>query len=191
MLHSMNIFVGILSAGAVLAACSTSSSSCPNPGGAVTGSPDSHCTTAQTTSQASCHPDGGIVMGDGGGGTGYGPTLSNASGDDDDCKYHLSWTSSPVCEASGVTFTATATNKTDGSPVVGADLVAEVFLSLTHPSPTPVVHTKEGLQGTYVTDPVKLDAPGQWTIRFHLFDSCDDTAPDSPHGHIAFYVEVP
>jgi hypothetical protein len=96
-----------------------------------------------------------------------------------------------VCEASGVTFTVTATNKTDGSPVAGADIVAEVFLSVTHPAPTAVVHTTEGPAGTYVTEPVKFDAPGQWTIRFHLFDSCDDTLEDSPHGHAAFYVEVP
>ena len=191
MFQSMNEIVGILAAGAVLAACSNTPS-CPNPGGPVTAAPDSHCgATVQTTSQTSCHPDGGVVAVDGGGGTGYGATMSNASGDDDDCKYHVSWTSSPVCEASGVTFTVTATNKTDGSPVAGADIVAEVFLSVTHPAPTAVVHTTEGPAGTYVTEPVKFDAPGQWTIRFHLFDSCDDTLEDSPHGHAAFYVEVP
>lgn len=152
--------------------------------------PDAHCgANVQTTSQASCHPDAGAA--DAGSGTGYGATLSNASGDDDDCKYHASWTSSPVCEQSSVIFRLTATNKTDGSPATGADVIVESFLGLTHPSLTPVVHTTEGPLGTYVTDPIRFDAPGEWTVRFHLFDGCDDTLADSPHGHIAFFVQVP
>ncbi len=161
----------------------------------MSASPDTHCVApdggaiVQITSQTSCHPDAGPP--DGGGGSGYGATLSNSSGDDDDCKYHASWTSSAVCEGGGVVFTLIATNKTDGSAAIGAGVIAEVFLNPTHPAPTAVVHTTEGPLGTYVTDPVKFDAPGQWTIRFHLFDSCDDTLDDSPHGHVAFYVQVP
>ena len=31
---------------------------------------------------------------------------------------------------------------------------------------------------------------GAWTARFHFFGTCPD-APDSPHGHAAFFVAVP
>ena len=42
-----------------------------------------------------------------------------------------------------------------------------------------------------LTGPVQFDAPGQWTVRFHLHDNCSDEPADSPHGHAAFFIGVP
>jgi hypothetical protein len=196
MFHWKNIFVGILScSGAIALACSNGSPSCPTPGGAVQGSPDDHCIDpdgggplVQTISQASCNvppPDGGAQPAD------YGPTLDGNSGDEDDCKYHVSWTSTPVCQGDGIVFTVNVTNKADGTPLTGADTGTEVFLSVLHPGPTPFVNSKEGPPGTYVTEPAKFDQSGVWTVRFHFFENCTDTLEDSPHGHVAFRVQVP
>jgi hypothetical protein len=180
-----------------LVSCSNSGS-CPKPGGPVTGTADTHCIddagaqVVQTTSQSSCHPAIDAGSADAGSSSGdYGPTLDNASGDEDNCKYHMSWTSGSVCENSGVVLTVVATNKGDGSPLTGGGMEAEVFLNPTHPSPTPFVTAVEGPPGTYVTQPAKFDAPGQWTVRFHFYETCSDTLPDSPHGHAAFFVNVP
>ena len=48
--------------------------------------------------------------------------------DDDDCKYHLKWSATPICEGSpGVIFTVFTTHKIDsvdgsaGSPLTGAN----------------------------------------------------------------------
>lgn len=175
--------------------CSTNGNgACATPGGPVSGAPDQHCVApdggaiVQPVNETACHPDAGP---DGGATTEYGPTLDGNSADDDDCKYHVSWTSTAVCEKSGVVFTLVATNKTDGSPLVGGKMSAETFLSLTHPSPTPIVTATEGPPGTYVTQPITFDAPGQWTVRFHFREDCEDLTEDSPHGHAAFFVEVP
>ena len=70
-------------------ACGSSSSGGPT-GGPVSGALDKHCSLpdggviAQVTDLSTCHlsADAGT--------TDYGPTLYNSSGDDDDCKYHLS-----------------------------------------------------------------------------------------------------
>ena len=173
-------------------------------GGPVSGPNDTHCASAtlQPTNQSDCSltmlPDGGA------GGTGaYGATLYNASGDDDGCKYQVSWSATPIVENQGVTFTLDATYLADGSPdppacsgcaVQGLDtqsLLAEVFLSATHPAPNSnQTVTAEG-SGVYSIGPILFDAPGRWTVRFHLFEQCSDVASDSPHGHAAFYVEVP
>ena len=34
-------------------------------------------------------------------------------------------------------------------------------------------------------------APGKWTVRFHFNEICCDVNSDSPHGHAAFFVNVP
>jgi hypothetical protein len=190
-----NIFVCILSCGGAIAlACNGNSGTCSNPGGPVQGSPDSHCTAADggtislQINQSSCNvppPDGGAAPAD------YGPTLDGNSGDEDDCKFHVSWTSTSICENAGVVFTVVVTNKGDGTPLTGADMGTEVFLSVLHPGPTPFVNSKEGPPGTYVTDPAKFDQTGDWTVRFHFFENCTDTLDDSPHGHAAFFVHVP
>ena len=153
--------------------------------------------TPQATSQAVCH-----LTGDGGTGgdmtPDYGPTMDDSSGDDDDCKYHVSWTSTPIGENRDVTFTVVATTKTDGKPLgsstgAGADAnpLAEIYLNDTHPAPNTNQVATETTPGTYTIGPVQFDAPGNWTVRFHFYEVCSDVADDSPHGHAAFYVQVP
>jgi hypothetical protein len=126
-------------------------------------------------------------------------------GDDDDCKYHVSWTSTPICEgAAGVTFTVTAVHLTDNSPVanIPSGILLEPFIPSvadaacdthsTHPSPSDgsyLIETPAG-SGIYV-GPVVFDAPGVWTLRFHLHEECADLLDDSPHGHAAFHITVP
>ena len=181
-----------------------------------------HCVgvTPQTVSGASCNVqdagaassgDAGTPPGDAGAmpapgpcdenGTdgAYGSTQFGTEADDDDCKYHVSYTVSPVCENSGTYFVVTANYLTNnGAPLTGASTFAELCLSDTHPAP--VVDSRppsgkqqvvEGPPGTYTIGPVQFDAPGNWTVRFHFNEFCCDVAPDSPHGHAAFLVTVP
>ena len=116
--------------------------------------------------------------------------MNNAEGDDDDCKYHVSWTSSAICENANVTFNVKITAKVDGSPVTGAGPDLEVFLNLTHPGLVSNQKSQEISAGNYSIGPVQFDESGQWTIRFHIFPTgCDQ--PTSPHGHAAFYLNVP
>ena len=145
---------------------------------------------AQATNLASCTPDGA----GGAAQSQYGDTLYGSQGDDDDCKYHAAWTSSAPVENRDVSFNVTATKLADGSPMAGAvpyKVFAEAFLSDIHPAPPVKQTATEGPAGSYVIGPVLFDAPGRWTVRFHFYENCDDSLPDSPHGHIAFFVEVP
>jgi hypothetical protein len=163
-------------------------------GGPVVGEQDNHCANVddagakvQETSQASCHvgEDGGVAAID------YGKTMNNSSGVDDDCKYNISFTVTPVHQNQDTTFVVKATNTSDGKAVTGADIRAEVYLSQTHPAPNSGAKGTESANGTYTITPVRFDASGKWIVRFHLFESCSDGAEDSPHGHAAFYINVP
>ena len=116
--------------------------------------------------------------------------MYDTSGRDDDCKYTVSYTVDPICENDGATFIVTAKYATDGTPVVGAKTRLEAFLSDTHPAPNSGAVTTETTPGTYTIGPVKFDAAGKWTVRYHFFEDCAD-ADDSPHGHAAFYINVP
>lgn len=170
-------------------------------GGPVSGAADAHCGgTIQKTSAAACHGNGtgGAGGGGGAGGSGeggaaseYGPTMVGSEGDDDDCKYHVEWSTMGVCEgSSGVTFFVTVKSKADGMPVTGAKPYVEVFLNSKHPAP----ETGDGdefVTGEYRIGPVVFDAPGKWTVRFHFFGDCSDSNAESPHAHAAFYVNVP
>jgi hypothetical protein len=170
---------------------------------AVSGPADSHCgATVQSTSAASCHPDGG-----GGGivtpGGGYGATMDDSAGSDDNCKYDVSWMATTVVENQNVYFQVKATNRTDHSPLTGAAPFAEIF-RLQDANPGPSVNGNqtptETSPGTYVIGPVQFDepsdagtstTPGYWTVRFHFFETCADVLPTSPHGHAAFYLDIP
>lgn len=189
---------------------------CAAPGMPTTGPADTHCgTTVQPTSQASCFgsardagppEDTGVPDVDAGvPACDYGDTMFGMEGDDDDCKYHLRWTSTSLCEgASGVTFTVVVTNKTDGSPATGAHVHVETFIAAPagsscddalasgHTGPGSEVTLTESTTtpGTYVGN-VAFDQAGQWTIRFHLFGECSDEPEDSPHGHGAFRLTIP
>jgi hypothetical protein len=182
----------------LVSACSSSGGGVTG-GGPVTGTQDTHCSGVppQATSQADCH-----LTGDGGTSGAmtpdYGPTMDNSAGDDDDCKYHVSWTSTPIGENRDVTFTVTATTLADGKPAgsstgVGADAnpIIEAYLTDTHPAPNTDQAATETTPGTYTIGPVRFDAPGKWTVRFHFYEVCSDIAGDSPHGHAAFFVLVP
>ncbi len=170
---------------------SSSSSASTATGSTTTGSTSSASTGSGSTSSAS---SGSTSSSSGAGGAGptsdYGPTLYGTSGDDDDCKYHVVWSSSALCENQGVTFTVKVTSKTDGSPVTGAGTLIEAVLGDTHSSPM-TGNTTEDPPGTYQIGPVIFDEPGMWTVRFHIHEECSDLSDESPHGHAAFFVNVP
>lgn len=178
--------------------CSSSSSAnaanCAEPGGPVSGPADSHCAGIPTVivDPAVCQSSTTSDPSDAGGNEPeYGRTLYNAEGDDDDCKYHVTWSSTVICENATVTFHATLTSKSDQAPVTGATPWAEVFLGTeAHPAPLTNQTVQETSAGNYSIGPIQFDAKGEWTTRFHFFpNDCDD--PASPHGHAAFFVNVP
>jgi hypothetical protein len=128
----------------------------------------------------------------------YGATMFGTRADDDDCKYAVSYSVGGICENEGLFFTVTASYLTTGEPLTGAYTLAELCLNDTHPAPqidsiVPNGHQSvaENPPGTYRVGPVQFDAPGRWTVRFHFNELCDDVLPDSPHGHAAFFVDVP
>lgn len=110
--------------------------------------------------------------------------------DDDDCKYHVRFTVSCVTRNQDVTFVVTPTIRGSNAALTGAATSAEVFLNDTHPAPNSGQHTTEN-NGVYTVGPVRFDASGLWTVRFHFFEMCADTEETSKHGHAAFLVNVP
>jgi len=179
-----------------LVGCGSSSPSGAT-GGAVTGAVDMHCGDMKTPVGACITPgsDAGAAIGpDAGansGGSDFRDPMFNAEGDDDDCKYHVKWTSTPVRRNGDVTFNVTVTKLTDGSPATMADVQIEAFLNPTHPTPSLDITNTESPAGTYQVGPVRFDAMGDWTVRFHFYEMCSDLPDDSPHGHAAFFVRVP
>ena len=163
-------------------------------GGPVTGALDDHCTgvTPIVVSQASCHPVNAGPAPDGGADE-EAPVLFNAEGDDDDCKYHLSFTTTGVQVKNGATFKVTATKITDHTPATGAAISIESYMAenALHVLPNGVEPAVETAGGNYSIAPVKFDQAGRWVVRFHLYEDCEDLLPDSPHGHAAFYIDVP
>jgi hypothetical protein len=192
------------------AACSSSSAkpaattgadaaTCAAPGGPVMGSADAHCAgKLQPTTMAACDVKQDAAappVTD----CDYGPTLENQESDDDECKYHIKWTSTPVCQGD-VIFTATLTNLADGSPAAGvpSGLYLESFQPRNPKAPCDVDEQHPG-QPAYLSEKapgvyegvVPFDATGLWTIRFHIHNECTAVRPDSPHGHAAFRLTVP
>ncbi len=169
-------------------------------GGPVTGANDpSHCTepdggaikTATGVCQTGVADAGPPPATDGGApAVDYGATQNGIEGNDDDCKYHVKYSVAPICENAGVTFTITVTKTVDGKPVTGASPYAEATLDGV-PAPSSGQKPTEKAGGVYDIGPVKFDKPGKWTVRFHFFEECSDEPEDSPHGHIAFFVNVP
>jgi hypothetical protein len=130
----------------------------------------------------------------------YGATMYGNSGSDDDCKYDVKWTSTPICRGMPVYFTVTATTRASGpsgpagSPLTGANARPDVVLNCSHPipnSPAPADPSPENPPGTYTVGPIVFDQPGKWVFRFHFWETCMDFSPESPHGHAAFYINVP
>jgi len=121
----------------------------------------------------------------------YGATMYGSAGADDDCKYYISWVATPITENTDTYFTVTALRLADMQPVRCAGIRPDTSLSLTHGAPPPSAPAPEIAPGVYKVGPIRFDAPGIWTERFHLFEECDDGPEDSPHGHAAFYINVP
>ncbi len=180
--------------------------SCASPGAATPGPADMHCIadgglTVQPTSAAACCAVATTDAGTDPNACPYGDTMYGQSAGDDDCKYAVTWTSTPLCEgAGGVEFTVVAVHGGTTTPVVGAHIEPEAFLTSpgdggcddmsTHLSPSTFGEFAEGPPGTY-KGRVVFDTPGAWTIRFHLNENCHDVLPTSPHGHAAFHLTVP
>ncbi len=183
------------------------------------GTPDGGLTfVPQAVQASSCHlldggPDYDEDAGAPGpldGGDGYGPTEWNASGNDDDCKYFVGWHSTPITAGAEVTFWVSVQLSTNGAPLTGlvgstGAGTGKLFLEVAgapdggignHSSPSigtnvPIQETPPG-SGVYQIGPAGFfDESGLWYVRFHFNENCDDVLPDSPHGHAAFYVNVP
>jgi len=170
---------------------------------AVAGAADTHCAgkpvvvvdpaacTASETDAGHAHDedagdhDGGAEEGGGE----HGTTLHGSEGEDDECKYHVRWTSSPVTANGDVTLAVVATYRKDSSPVAAAKPYAEIFLDDTTPGPNTPVTTAETSPGNYTIGPVRFSKAGKWTVRFHFSADCAD-GETSPHGHVAFFVNV-
>jgi hypothetical protein len=187
-------------------ACSSSSNSVVDGGaGIVQGELDNHCMGVDPvlTSQASCHVtvDAGTSGDDGGASDDAGAAESfsvyyGSVADDDDCKYHVSFTTTPVLVNTPVTFNVTVTKLAENNaPATGADVVLESYLStnMFHVIPNNGTVTTEtpAKSGKYTMKPIKFDVSGRWVVRFHFYETCDDILDDSPHGHVAFYYDVP
>jgi YtkA-like len=182
-------------------ACSSSSSSVVDGGaGIVQGEADNHCMGMEPipVSQASCHaaanPDAGTSSGDGGAMEEL-PVHFGSEADDDDCKYHASFTTTPVLANTNVTFNVTVTHLAGGAPATNADVVLESYMAdnLFHVIPNNGTKTTEtpANSGKYVMKPIKFDQSGRWVVRFHFYETCADILEDSPHGHVAFFYDVP
>lgn len=180
---------------AVATVACTSKTNDPGPaGGPVAGAADSHCGAKVTVVDpgqctAAAGDDAGAGAGGAGGGDDFGATMYGAEGDDDDCKYHVKWSAAPRVNEDA-TFTVIATTKADGKPLTGAKPYIEAFLGATHPAPNAPTTTTEATPGTYTIGPVRFDASGDWTVRFHFAADCNDNE-QSPHGHAAFFVHLP
>lgn len=167
-------------------------------GGPVAGAADTHCDGVAPVvvddSPAVCGSNTTPIS-TGAASSDYGPTHDGTVADDDDCKYHVSWSSTPIKENTNVTFTVDASVlAAPGGPLTGLNTntaYAEVFLSDTHPAPPTAQVITEATPGVVTFGPIQFDEKGIWTVRFHLREDCADDNPASPHGHAAFYVEVP
>ena len=113
--------------------------------------------------------------------------------DDDDCKYHVTFQNTCVALNQPVTFTLSLTRLMDNMPGAGTNPEnPEIYLEADgHPSPSNNIRATEGPAGTYEIGPVVFDQSGRWVIRWHYFENCSDIPEDSPHGHVAFYIDVP
>jgi hypothetical protein len=170
-------------------------------GGATEGGATEDGATEGGTGEAGAGDDSGGGGDDGGamdagdigncGMLAFGATMYNSHGEDDDCKYDLTWTSTPICEGQPVYFTVTVKYRSDMTPVTRANARPDVVLQCTHLSPSmPADPSPEVMPGVYKVGPIVFDKAGKWVFRFHFYEDCEDQ-PASPHGHAAFYVEVP
>lgn len=187
-------------------------------GGPVSGVVDSHCAGSTVTVEpATCSGDtspggaGGASESapESAGGAAdctqthdaeYGDTLFNSDGDDDDCKYHAAWSSTPIRLNQPVTFTVTAMNKASGAaleplsdggvPLTRLDVYQPCQPNRRGPAQNLSAKISELMPGVFSAGPIQFDQSGRWVVRFHWYEECVD-GEHSPHGHIAFFVDVP
>jgi hypothetical protein len=146
----------------------------------------------QDAGTSGANVDAGAALDAGGGYVSpYGPTMYGAAGNDDDCKYYVSWTATPIKENADTYFTVTAIRLADMTPATCAGVRPDVSLSVAVGAPAPRNPSTEIAPGVYKVGPIKFSQAGIWTVRFHLFEECSDDPQDSPHGHAAFFVQVP
>lgn len=177
---------------------------CLSSGGPVEdGATDTHCT--DPSGQPIIQPIGKCETGaatltntagaaGAGGNDGQYLILTGHQGQDDDCKYDVSFTNSCVVVNQPVTFKVTLTARDTRKPASGARPDSpEAYLmgDPSHISPSLEITAKESPTGTYSIGPIVFDRAGRWVVRFHFFETCSDVPADSPHGHIAFYIDVP
>ncbi len=189
------------------------------PGGPISGATDAHCkdVTPVAVDAAECMtPEADSSAGGAPADTGdngaagtdcnathdaeYGETLDGDEGDDDDCKYHAAWTSTPIRLNEDFTVTLTTTDNTTQKPLEALDdgvlplSRVEVYQPCqpNRRPPAQDVSAKftETSPGVFTGGPLRFDQSGRWVIRFHLYEQCLD-GEHSPHGHIAFFVNVP
>lgn len=213
---------------AIVRGTGCSSSDSPPASGVVVGPVDAHCAARPVgiADPAVCNGappvtgGGGAPPSEGGGvsngaGTagapdcnlvhdaGYGDTLYNEAGDDDDCKYHMSWTSTSIEKDKPFTLTVSASNKATGEPLttLAAQVAGKPALSRIEPyMPCEPSHLAPNSDyeapvtqigpGKFSVGPVVFDRSGRWIIRYHFYEECLNSNT-TPHGHIAFFVNVP
>ena len=191
---------------------------CSGKGGPVNGAEDDHCVDSKGDVVARAVGKCSTGVGDGTSGAGgeggdehdHAGGAGGAHGDepeeeehavlfgnhaaDDDCKYDVAFTTSCVEVNKPVTFTVTLKELASGKAATGAKPDSpEVYLAddPSHISPSIGIKAPEDPNGTYAIGPIAFDKSGRWVIRFHYFETCSDVPEDSPHGHAAFYIDVP
>lgn len=184
------------------AAPPSSSATCTGSGGPVEdGAVDSHCIDdsdapiAQEVGKCVTEGDTGAAGAGGGDEEEEAEIHTTSAAQDDDCKYNVSFTVDCVELNKPATFSVKIEKRAaPGGPVTGDDPDGpEVFLAddPSHISPSNKIKAAEGPAGTYKIGPIVFDRSGRWVVRFHFNEECSDLPEDSPHGHVAFYVDVP
>jgi len=171
------------------------SGNCPAGGGPLPGTAPDRCMGTFQDVAAECimgEPEGGVDTD-----AGVEPLPDPAVGRsdaDDDCKYMVSFANDCVQQGgTGTTFTVTLKSLTQNmAPVTGStSTYIEAFLNMNHPAPSGGGNATETMPGVYKFEPLKFDAAGKWTVRFHFFGNCSDVPEDAPHSHRAFFINVP
>lgn len=178
---------------------------CTSSGGPIEdGVADTHCTDTSgdpiVQSVGACLtavPEGTAGAGGVGGSNGADEEagiLTSHQGADDDCKYDVSFSNGCVELNRPVTFTVKLTTRATGKAATGARPYSpEIYLAAdpSHISPSFELTAPEKPAGTYAIGPVVFDRSGRWVVRFHFYETCSDVPADSPHAHVAFYIDVP
>jgi hypothetical protein len=198
--RSLRCALGALSIAAALGvACSDDDANggqCIGGGGPVAGVNENHCIengVQVKTPIGMCSPSGEAEAEGDEGEEEEHAILFGREADDDDCKYHVSFDNTCVTLNQPVTFTLSLTRLIDGAPGSGTNpAYPEIFFEADGSlSPSNNITATEGPLGTYKIGPVLFNKPGRWVIRFHYFENCSELPPDSPHSHVAFYIDVP